>query len=402
MKATAQRDVAIAGGGIGGLAAAVALNKAGFQCKVYESCSNLRNEGSAIGVWANGWRALDELGVGEELRSQYLPLSRIELCRGETGNVLRSFNLSDCDPSGKYCEFRGVHRSSLIEALASKLPPGSIEFSASVDGVVSNTQNGLVINVARGERREQEECSILVAADGARSKLAREVGLDPPNYAGYFGYRGVAKLGPGQKPPLPLNTIRQLWGQGVRAGLYPLTAEEVYWFVTVNVPEESYETADRSSSKDWARSASEAVQSFDPSWQLQEMIAASPLETLSRARITDRWSLIGPWGKGLVTTLGDSMHTMTPNLGQGGCVALEGAVSLAQVLSSSTEIERSLRLYEKERGRRCIPLTIRAGMMGTLLQMDNPLICRVRDLFISSPIFSPSHFLDHVKYNQQP
>lgn len=70
----------IAGGGIGGLAAALALEKKGFPTKVYES-RELRTEGGAIGVWGNGWRALDELGVGDELRSKYLPLSRIELWR---------------------------------------------------------------------------------------------------------------------------------------------------------------------------------------------------------------------------------------------------------------------------------------------------------------------------------
>lgn len=81
-------------------------------------------------------------------------------------------------------------------------------------------------------------------------------------------------------------------------------------------------------------------------------------------------------------------------------MALEAAGSLARALSSGAEVKESLRQFEQERARRCIPLTIRAGLMGTLLQIDNPLVCGVRDLFISSPAFSPSHFLDHVKYER--
>lgn len=398
--ATGRKDVAIVGAGIGGLAAAVALTKAGFQCKVLESSSSLRTEGSAIGVWANGWAALDELGVGDELRAQYLPLKRIELCRGETGRVLRSFSLSDCDPTGTYSEYRGVHRSALVEALAAKLPPGTIEFSASVSDPVTKGRRdgqgyGVAFSVVREGKEDKEECSIFVAADGARSKIAQGLGLKPPRYAGYLAYRGVARLRTGQMPPL---CVRQIWGQGVRAGLYQLTENEVYWFVTVNVAEDSIKIG--GGAEEWMQSASQAVQGWHPSWQMQDLIAASPLETLSRSRVADRWSLFGPWGQGCITTLGDASHPMTPNLGQGGCVALEAAGSLARALSSGAEVKESLRQFEQERARRCIPLTIRAGLMGTLLQIDNPLVCGVRDLFISSPAFSPSHFLDHVKYER--
>ena len=397
----------VAGGGIGGLAAAVALHQKGMRCKVYESTPDLRSEGSGIGIWSNGWKALDELGVGDELRSRYLPLSRIELCRGESGKVLRSFTLSDCDPTGEFVEFRGVHRSALVDALASKLPPGSIEFSTSVNQILScgGESKGVVFSVSRGEKGEEvnEECSILIGADGVRSRVAAGgLGLAPPNYSGYIAIRGVARLGRGQKLPLPPNTIRQLWGQGIRSGFYPLTENELYWFVTINTREEAIEAG--GGPEDFARLAASAVAGWHPSWGMQEIISSTPLETISRGRTGDRWCL-GPWGKGCVTLLGDSMHPMTPNLGQGGCVALEGAVNLARELSSSTigstsQIEQALRRYEKERGGRCLPLTIRAGLMGTLLQIDNPLVCLTRDTFISSPAFSPSHFLDHVKYER--
>lgn len=162
-----------------------------------------------------------------------------------------------------------------------------------------------------------------------------------------------------------------------------------------------------STATDWVDSAAKAVSGWHQSWGLQELIGSTPIETISRTRVGDRWSL-GPWGKDCITLLGDGLHPMTPNLGQGGCVALEGAVSLAYELSkvsttgSASQIQAglsgALMRYERERATRCLPLTIRAGLMGTLLQLDNQLVCSARDLFIASPIFSPSHFLDHVKY----
>lgn len=127
---------------------------------------------------------------------------------------MRGFELSECDPTGEFCKFRGLHRSSLIKALVAKLPSGSIEFSTTVNQVVSygGESKGVIINVSRDNKQWQEECSVFVGADGARSRIAQGLGLEPPNYSGYIAYRGTATLGAGQKMPLPSNTIRQIWG----------------------------------------------------------------------------------------------------------------------------------------------------------------------------------------------
>jgi 2-polyprenyl-6-methoxyphenol hydroxylase-like FAD-dependent oxidoreductase len=118
-----------------------------------------------------------------------------------------------------------------------------------------------------------------------------------------------------------------------------------------------------------------------------------------------RWT-IGSVGKGCVTLIGDALHPMTPNLGQGGCTALEDAVVLARTLggvlntnsSSQQDIEACLRSYEAERSKRCLAITVRANAMGAALQISFEPVCSIRDLVIERNM-DPSHFLDHTSYD---
>lgn len=123
-----------------------------------------------------------------------------------------------------------------------------------------------------------------------------------------------------------------------------------------------------------------------------------------------RWTT-GSFGRGCVTLVGDAAHPMTPNLGQGGCTAIEDAVVLARELapalkeasqgsssSSLGDVEARLRRYEAERARRCFPLTLRSHLFGAALQLPFEPICAVRDAFVERA-FNPSHFLDHTAYD---
>jgi len=128
--------------------------------------------------------------------------------------------------------------------------------------------------------------------------------------------------------------------------------------------------------------------------------------------LSRRWTA-GSFGKGCITLVGDASHPMTPNLGQGGCTAVEDAVVLARQLgavlknrasdtSSSSrgvqDIEACLRSFEAERSRRCLPLTVRSYAFGAALQIPFEPICTVRDLFVEN-FFQPAHFLDHTAFD---
>lgn len=118
--------------------------------------------------------------------------------------------------------------------------------------------------------------------------------------------------------------------------------------------------------------------------ELLNLIDLSQDETISKTPLVDRWlwpGLSPPASKHRVVLVGDAWHPMTPNLGQGGCCALEDAVILARKLAdaishgSDSSVEAAFRSYESERWLRIFPLTIRANVVGSLLQWENPVVC---------------------------
>ena len=159
---------------------------------------------------------------------------RVELCRGETGKLLRRFSFEECE-GGAGSEFRGVHRAVLLQALADALPSDTIMFNSPVAGVETSPGSTGGIKVVLGgdaKGSPSVECDLLVGADGIRSAVAKHLGHEGAGYSGYSAIRGVCKLGEGlglESIQLPPNTIRQIWGAGVRAGLYPMNDREVYW-----------------------------------------------------------------------------------------------------------------------------------------------------------------------------
>ena len=147
---------------------------------------------------------------------------------------------------------------------------------------------------------------------------------------------------------------------------------------------------------------------------IAEAVKRTPSESLSRRRIADRWMWpIGgpPFYQGGITLAGDAMHPITPNLGQGGCCALEDAVVLARALSKALKVgpmdgpqyemdkvEQVLEFYTRERRQRMLPIGIRSYAIGSLLQIDNNLFCYARNLLIPK-IINADAYLNHTFYD---
>ena len=396
----------VVGAGVAGLAAAVALQRAGVPAVVWEAAPELRGGGSALALWQNAFRALDALGVGAGLRAAHPRLGAFELCAAG-GAVLRRFTLEDCGQPDH--EFRGVDRGRLLRELEAALAPGSVRYGAPVAGV-RDTGAGAELVFADG--RAAEPCRAVVGCDGARSRVAAALGVPPPAFCGYSAYRGVATFPDGLPPDVPAGTVRQLWGEGVRAGLYPMSAEgagaaEVYWFVCFNGRPPAAEAGGGRLAPEEMKAHAAALTA---GWSagVREAVERTPPERFSFAPLADRWVAdpARPWdrtlgGDGHVTLAGDAAHPMTPNLGQGGCCALEDAVVLARSVAGAADggdLPAALRAYERERAERALPLTLRSYAFGALLQPPQPLVCRARNLVIGRlPV--ERHFLDHTTYD---
>ncbi|DBA84691.1 TPA: hypothetical protein ACH3X1_005947 [Trebouxia sp. C0004] len=403
-KPFADQDIfLVAGAGIAGLAMAAALIKIGVPCKVLERDPGPRKGGSAIGLWPNAFRALDALGVADSLRQKHPLISRVELCTDDAF-TLKAFSLDECQ--GAPHEFRGVKRSTLLEALQSIVPESCIEYNAAIHSVETD-QNGAIVLLESGKKL-RARC--LIGADGANSRVARALSVPKPNYAGYTAYRGVAMMPNGL--PIPGDTVRQTWGKGVRSGMYPISDTELYWFTVFNAPEDSAFVAAEDRQADALK--------FLPGWKggIYEAVQSTSPDNISRSKLTDRWPPIGKgFSKGAVTLAGDAAHPMTPNLGQGGCTALEDAVILARKVNAllhpsqakgerqhslrsvaTSDLIQVLREYENERKSRTRLITVRSNLMGQALQIPFAPVCSLRN-FVVRNIYSPRHFLDHANYD---
>jgi len=453
--------ILIAGGGPAGLAAALALNKIGMKSLVLERSTCLPTAGAALGLWTNAWKALDSLDAATHLRELHPLVSEVEICR-QDGRTLTNFSIVECD--GGPHEFRGVRRSSLVKALAAQLPEDSIEYNAAVVEVRSprskvrnndNTSNksnydsseassssfsldgknirnaniGAEVKLSDGR---VISCAAIVGCDGVRSPTAVALGKKEPSYAGQVAIRGVAQLNILQNkcPDIDFSqSIRQIWGAGPRAGVYPLSSSELYWFICFDAPATAAVPATPAEIKE---EAARIVKGWG--WGVEAAVEATPENDLSRSRIVDRWDIepllrksntINSSGGGdelknfesnasmplmpLATLCGDALHPMTPNLGQGGCTALEDGVILAQAVQKSGAVnlsgttrrqalETAFIEYEKLRTKRCLPLTVRSNLMGAALQLPLPPVILARDWFVAN-LFNPGHFLDHATFD---
>src|SRR5262249_16974323 len=300
----------VIGGGIGGLAAAIALRRAGIEVQVFERAPELREVGAGISLWANALSALDSLGVGSAIRQRGTPDLSAGL-RLWNGSLLTRVSSADSVPkSGALCMVmhRAELQTALIEALGREhlfLDTSCTGFRQDREGVTASFANGRSV---RGD--------LLIGADGLNSTVRAQLyGSTKPTYAGYAAWRAVVRfdltrLAPGES-----------WGSGARFGHLPMTQDRVYWYATSNERE-----GERKPGNEKAGLATIFRGWHEP---IEALIDATDESAIFRNDIYDRRGL-NKWGEGRVTLLGDAAHPMTPNLGQGACQAFEDAVVLAR------------------------------------------------------------------------
>lgn len=328
-----QQRVLIVGGGIGGLAAAVALRRKGIETEIYEQATELTEIGAGLSVWPNRTTVLQDFGLLAEALSHG---SRLDLFRLQTwkGKVLTETTaVGECaTPS------MSIHRARLLALLKAALPSDSILLGTRFENL-EERQGKIVAQFAGGRSAEGDA---LIGSDGLYSTVrARILGPAKPRYRGYQAWRGLADYSSKQ---IPLNTAVETWGVGARFGFEPMGNGSFFWYATRNAPEGKL-----GDPKSWK---SEVTQNFE-SWisPIPELVQATPCRSILKHEIFDR-PPVRRLGRGRVTLLGDAGNPTTPNLGQGACMALEDAVVLAECLSGNQEFPEALPKYESLRYRR--------------------------------------------------
>ncbi|MFS7997011.1 putative FAD-binding domain, FAD/NAD(P)-binding domain superfamily [Helianthus anomalus] len=390
-----KEEVVIIGAGIAGLSTAVSLHRLGVPSLVLEQAESLRTGGTSLTLFKNGWKVLDTMGVGDELRSQYLEIQGMVI-KTEVGRELRSFTFKEEDQTQ---EVRAVERRRLLETLAKQLPVDSICFSSKLAKIKVHKDGETLLELSNGARISSK---VVIGCDGIRSSVAKWMGFSEPKYVGYCAFRGLADYANGQ-PFGP--RVNYIYGQGIRAGYVPVSPTKVYWFVCFNSPSPGPKITDPLVLKNQTK---ELIKKW-PS-ELQNIVDATPDDTIIRTPLVDRWLWPGfspPASLGGAVLVGDAWHPMTPNLGQGACCALEDAVVLVQKLAPALKvgpmaIEDALRSYQNERWPRIFPMTVRANVVGAVLQLENPVVCAVRDNVLVPKLIRLGPMLEHTNFEFDP
>ncbi|KAI3845053.1 hypothetical protein MKX03_021541 [Papaver bracteatum] len=390
---TQKQDVVIVGAGIAGLATASSLHRLGVKSLVLEQSESLRTGGTSLTLFKNGWRVLDDIGVGTQLREQFLEIQGMVI-KSENGRELRSFKFKD-EAKERFAVERGI----LLETLANQLPPNSIRFSSKLANIETAGTSETLLELVDGT---QLQAKIVIGCDGIRSPVANWLGFPEPQYVGHCAFRGLGFYPDGQPFEPKVNYV---YGRGLRAGYVPVSSTKVYWFVCFNSPSPGPKITDPAVLKNEAQ---KLVRNW-PS-ELLEIIDRTPDDTIIKTPLVDRWL----WPKvspsvssGGVVLVGDAWHPMTPNLGQGACCALEDAVVLSGKLATALDagpvaIDYALKAYEKERWGHIFPLTIRANLVGSLLQWENPIVCAVRNNIVIPKLVKLGPLLAHTNYKCEP
>jgi 2-polyprenyl-6-methoxyphenol hydroxylase-like FAD-dependent oxidoreductase len=350
----------VVGGGIGGLAAGIALRRVGIDVVVLEQTDELRAVGAGLALAANALAALDRIGVGSDVRARGESAERL-LALKPNGRPLVELRLA-----GR--EMLGVHRADLQEVLARELG-GALQLGVACTGF---REDGAHVSV-KASRGDEITADVVVGADGLHSKTrAWLLGDERPSYAGYVGWRAVTQFDDERTH----GRMTETWGRGVRFGLIPISGGKLYWFVSES------------------RSEPDAPLVAGRRDELARVVAGwhEPIEAAVASTSEDvivgtgiYWRKPSPtWGRGRVTLLGDAIHPMTPDLSQGAAQALEDAVVLAASLRDADDPVAGLRAYETARRKRTARIVKRSRAAGRLAQSSGALAAGLRDLLMGS------------------
>lgn len=341
--------VMIIGGGIGGLTAAVAFRRRGWDAAVYEAAPEFKPVGKGIWVQPNAMQVLARLGLADAVARAGLPVERIQL-RTSSGAVLSTVDL-DAVTAEYGHSVVSVHRAELVEALAAGLPPDALHLGRRFTGFTLEPDRV----VARFEDGGEAAADLLVGADGLRSAVREQLFPGVPlRYSGQTCYRGVSAV---DLPAGLSNTCWEVWGGRYRFGFSAIGPRQVYWFAPVVSPA----GAAGSFRKEWYAGFPEPIPAI--------LAAADPAEVIQ----TDLYDFapIPQWHAGRVVLLGDAAHAMTPNLGQGGAQAIEDAFVLAEQVAGRDSLAEALDAYERVRRPKATWVVNTAWRLGKLAHWQN-------------------------------
>lgn len=328
--------VAVCGGGIGGLAAAIALRKFGLDVTVYEQTRQFARVGADINLTPNAVRALDGLGVGPAIRdSAARPQFRISRT-WDTGAEMSRLPMGDSAEQQYGAPQLTMHRGDLMTALENRLPSGAVEMGRRVAGIVDGR-----IEFTDGSTASAD---VIVGADGIHSAVRTALlGRDQPTFTGVVAFRAVIPTERVGNVP-NLDCFTKWWGPNPSTQIvtFPLNqGKDIFIFATCAQDEWTEESWTTPGSVAELR---ELYRDFHP--EARALLDACDDVLKSALYVRDP---LASWTDGRSVLLGDAAHPMMPFMAQGAGMAIEDAVVLSRCLSLFDDPAVALRTYQETR-----------------------------------------------------
>lgn len=336
----------IIGAGMAGLTTGIAMKKMGYTVEIYEKTRQLRPAGAGISLWSNGIKVLNWLGLGDQIAEIGGQMNRMEY-RSHRDEPLHEVNLTPLfERVGQrpYPVSRTDLQNMLLEAFGSE----NVHLGCRCVGVEEDESSVTAI-LEDGTRVTSD---VLIGADGVHSTVRRYV-LEreaASRYADYVNWNGIVDAKPGLCDSD--NWVIYV-GEGKRASMMPIGGNRFYFFFGCPMEKGTVvEPADRRDElaqifAGWPQAVQNLIAELDPlETNRLEISDLDPLERLTRGR---------------VAIVGDAGHATTPTLGQGGCQAMEDAITLTQYLVTTTiSVADALKRYESARKERTASLVLKA------------------------------------------
>jgi 2-polyprenyl-6-methoxyphenol hydroxylase-like FAD-dependent oxidoreductase len=354
---TKQLPVLVAGGGIGGLAAALALVRQGFKVQVLEQSAEIGEIGAGIQLGPNAFHALDALGVGEKARSHAVFTDFLVMHDAVDETVIAKVETGAAFRQRFGNPYAVIHRVDVhLALLEGAKETGQVDFLTSTRvEQIEQTSDGVTVHDQNGKEHRGIG---LIGADGVRSVVRATYVNDPPRVTGHVVYRAVV-----DKKDFPEDlqwNAASLWaGPNCHLVHYPLRGGEQYNLVVTfhSRKDEEWSVTDGSR---------EEVQSYFTD------ICPRARRLIDLPKSWRRWATadrepIGRWSFGRATLLGDAAHPTTQYMAQGACMAMEDAVTLGEALKAcGNDLVKALDLYQRSRITRTARIVLSGREMGRL------------------------------------
>ncbi|MCT9187261.1 FAD-dependent urate hydroxylase HpxO [Acinetobacter baumannii] len=340
-------NVVIIGAGMGGLTTGIALKKFGHQVRIFEQTEKILPVGAAISLWSNGVKCLNYLGLTDKIAKLGGQMDDLAYVDGLTGDVMTQFSLRPLIEEVGQRPYP-VARADLQNMLMDEFGRDQIYLGKKMVSL-EDKADFVEVHFADGSSTQAD---LLIGADGTHS-MTRAYVLGQQvqrRYAGYVNWNGLVEISEDLAPAQQWTTYV---GEGKRASLMPVADGRFYFFLDVPLPaglennRDEYKKLLKQYFAGWCQPVQQLIERLDP--QKTNRVEIHDIEPFTQ------------FYKGRVVILGDAAHSTTPDIGQGGCQAMEDAIYLARSLQINTlGLEDALRRYQNKRNERANELVLRA------------------------------------------